>query len=154
MLGVAELKACEWGIHAVPAEVEANKALVLGYFLASHNAPFDLDVVDEVCTPAYATQQREWHEMERAAFPDKHFDVEGVVTEGDKVVIRWHFRGTHRGLFWTPLGTVPATGRTLDLRATLTYRIENGKIAEEIAAIDWLTVVQQLGAECTFPRRM
>jgi hypothetical protein len=28
------------------------------------------------------------------------------------------------------------TGRTLDLRATLTYRIENGKNAEEIAAIN------------------
>jgi len=109
---------------------EANKALVLSYFLASHNAPFDLDVIDEVCTPAYATQQREWHEMERAAFPDKHFDVEDVIAEGDMVVLRWHFRGTQQGSFWTPLGTVPATGRTLDLSATLIYRIENGKIAE------------------------
>jgi hypothetical protein len=57
---------------------EANKAIVLQYFLASHNALYNQDVIDEVCTPAY-TEQREWHEMEREAFPDKHFDVEGVI---------------------------------------------------------------------------
>ncbi len=83
--------------------------------------------------------------MEREAFPDKHFTVEDVIAEADKVVLRWSFRGTHAGEFGTPLGTVPATGKTLTLRATMTYRLEGGRIAEEWACIDWLDVVHQLG---------
>jgi predicted ester cyclase len=66
-------------------------------------------------------------------------------------VVRWHFRGTHLGDFWTPIGTVPPTGRPLELRATLIYRVEHGKIADEFAAIDWLDVVRQLGVMCTIP---
>ena len=124
-----------------------NKALVLRYFLESHNPPYRLDVIDETCAPEYAEQQKAWHQMEREAFPDKHFDIEEVIAEGDKVVLRWRFRGTHSGPFWTPAGTIPATGRPLTLTATLTYRLEDGKIAEEWAALDWLSVVQQLGAQ-------
>jgi predicted ester cyclase len=66
-------------------------------------------------------------------------------------VLRWRFRGTHSGAFWTPAGTIPATGRALKLTATLTYRLEDGKIAEEWAALDWLSVVQQLGALVILP---
>ena len=130
---------------------EANKTIVLRYFLESHNPPYSLDIIDATCTPAYAEQQRAWHRMEREAFPDKHFTVEDAVAEGDKVVLRWRFHGTHSGDFWTPVGTMPATGRPLTLTATLIYRLEDGKIAEEWAAIDWLTVVQQLGAEVQLP---
>ena len=89
--------------------------------------------------------------MERAAFPDKHFEVEDAIAEEDRVVLRWRFRGTHQGPFWTPLGTIPGTGRRLELTATLTYRVEDGKNAEEWAAIDWLSVVQQLGGTCAVP---
>jgi predicted ester cyclase len=85
------------------------------------------------------------------SFPDKHFEIEDVIAEGDKVVLRWRFSGTHEGPFWTPVGTMPGTSRQLELAATLTYRIEEGKIAEEWAAIDWLSVVQQLGGTCTAP---
>jgi predicted ester cyclase len=60
-------------------------------------------------------------------------------------VLRWSFRGTHAGEFWTPLGTVPVTEKTLTLSATITYRVKGGRIAEEWACIDWLDVVHQLG---------
>ena len=128
-----------------------NKSLVLRYFLESHNPPYRLEVIDETCTPEYAEQQKTWHQMEREAFPDKHFDIEEAIAEGDKVVLRWRFRGTHSGAFWTPAGTIPATGRPLTLTATLIYRLEDGKIAEEWAALDWLSVVQQLGAQVILP---
>jgi hypothetical protein len=35
----------------------------------------------------------------------------------------------------------------MEFSATMTFRLEDGRIAEEWASIDWLTVVQQLGAE-------
>ena len=83
--------------------------------------------------------------MEREAFPDKHFTIEDAIAEGDKVVLRWSFLGTHLGDFWTPLGTVPATGKSISVSATITYRLEGDRIAEEWACFDWLDVVQQLG---------
>lgn len=45
----------------------------------------------------------------RAAFPDLHFFVEEQIAEGDKVLTRFEWTGTHRGEF---LG-VPATGRSV-----------------------------------------
>jgi hypothetical protein len=42
-----------------------NKAIVLRYFLESHNPPYRLDVIDETCTPYSGVQQKTWHQMER-----------------------------------------------------------------------------------------
>ncbi len=91
--------------------------------------------------------------MERAAFPDKHFTVEGAIAEGDKVVLRWSVRGTHSAGFWTPVGTIPATGKRVAIEATLTYCLEDGKIAEEWGCFDWLGLVRQMGAEVRLPSR-
>jgi predicted ester cyclase len=128
-----------------------NNALVLRYFLESYNPPYHLTVITETCTLDYATQQTAWHTMERAAFPDKHFTIEDAIAEGDRVVVRWHFRGTHVGPFWTPVGTIAGTGTLLQVGATLTYRVDQGRIAEEWASVDWLAVIQQLGGICTVP---
>ena len=128
-----------------------NKALVLRYFLESHNPPYNLAVITETCTPGYATQQTAWHTMERTAFPDKLFTIDDAIAEGDRVVVRWHFRGTHVSTFWTPVGTIAGTGTLLQVGATLTYRVEQGRIAEEWASVDWLAVIQQTGGTCTVP---
>jgi ketosteroid isomerase-like protein len=41
-----------------------------------------------------------------SAFPDGHFTVEDVIAEGDKVVSRYTFRGTHQGR-WTAALVTP-----------------------------------------------
>jgi predicted ester cyclase len=35
----------------------------------------------------------------RAAFPDVHYSMEERLAEGNKVVVRYRFRGTHPGAF-------------------------------------------------------
>jgi len=124
--------------------VDENKAVVLRYFLESHNPPYNLDVIDETCIPEYAEVHRHWQQMERAALPDKEFTIEDVIAEGDKVVLRWTIHGTHLGEFATPLGSVPATGRRITLTSTATYRLAGGRI-------DWLHLLQQFGAEMRLP---
>ena len=47
---------------------------------------------------------------------------------------------------------MPATGRPLTLTATLIYRLEDGKIAEEWAAIDWLTICSNSAPRSSCPR--
>src|SRR5690349_4380743 len=42
-----------------------------------------------------------------AAFPDVHFTPEDMVAEGDRVVVRFSIRGTHKGEY----AGMPASGR-------------------------------------------
>lgn len=130
---------------------QENKAIVLRYFLESHNAPYDLDVMDETCAPEYAAEHKRWQRMEREAFPDKHFTIEDVIAEGDKVALRWTIRGTHLGEFWTPAGTAAPTDKPITLTSTAIYRVADGRIVEEWPWHDWLRLVQQLGAEVRLP---
>ncbi len=131
--------------------IEANKANVLRYFLESHNAPYNLDIMDETCIPAYAEEHKRWQAMERAAFPDKHFTIEHVVAEGDKVLLRWTIRGTHLGEFWTPVGTALPTGKAIALTSMALFRLEEGRIVEEWNVHDWLALLMQFGAEVRLP---
>jgi steroid delta-isomerase-like uncharacterized protein len=61
-----------------------------------------------------------------AAFPDVRVTVEGTVSEGDQVVVRWSATGTHTG---EGIGLKP-TGRKLTFRGMTWIRYENGKMME------------------------
>ncbi len=76
------------------------------------------------------------------AFPDLHWTIEDTIAEGDKVVIRCTFRGTHKGEFF---GIAP-TGKQVMVTATGTYRMKDGKIAEGWVNQDLFGLLQQLGA--------
>ena len=78
----------------------------------------------------------------RAAFPDGHFTVDETITEGDAVVHRWTFNGTHEGEF---LG-VPATGKKVQVTGTAVTHFRDGKITEHLADVDMLSILQQIGA--------
>jgi predicted ester cyclase len=65
-------------------------------------------------------------------FPDLEFAVDEQVAEGDRVASRWTLRGTHRG-------------RRVELWGIVISRLEDGKIVEDWAASDSLTLLRQLG---------
>ena len=75
----------------------------------------------------------------RAAFPDLHAVIHEQIAEGDKVMTRKTFCGTHRGEF---RGVSP-TGRQVSIDIV---RIANGQMVEHWSAIDWLGLMQQLEA--------
>jgi steroid delta-isomerase-like uncharacterized protein len=79
--------------------------------------------------------------MNRAAFSDFRFTTEDMIAEGDKVVIRWTWRGTHKGEF---MG-IPPTGKQVTVTGICIHRIEGGKNVEERHEIDLLGLMQQLG---------
>lgn len=78
----------------------------------------------------------------REAFPDMHFDLEDVVAEGDRVVVRWSGEGTHQG----PLLGLPPSGRSVELEGMSEHRLKNGRIAETWTQWDTLGVLRQLDA--------
>jgi steroid delta-isomerase-like uncharacterized protein len=77
-----------------------------------------------------------------SAFPDLRVTTNAVLSEGDTVVCRYTWDGTHRGDFFG----VPATGRRVTVSGISVYRVAGGKIVEEWWLEDLLGLMQQLGA--------
>lgn len=77
----------------------------------------------------------------RTAFPDLHFGIEEQIAEGDKVLTRFEWTGTHRAEF---LG-VPATGRPVKVWGMVMDRLVNGKIKDTRIIMDSLSLMMQLG---------
>ena len=76
-----------------------------------------------------------------ASFPDLHFSVEQMVSEGDRVVMQLLMEGTHQGSW---LG-IPASGKSLQVRMFTIHRVVQGKIVEDWVLVESLGVFQQLG---------
>src|SRR5262249_21675352 len=66
------------------------------------------------------------HSVFLSAFPDLQLTVEGIVAEGDEVVVRWSAVGTHDG---NSLG-FPATGRRVAFQGMTWIRYRDGKMME------------------------
>jgi steroid delta-isomerase-like uncharacterized protein len=78
----------------------------------------------------------------RSAFPDIHWVAEEVIAEGEKVVTRFAWTGTHAGTF---LG-VPATGKRVRVTGVVIDRLDANKMADSRILMDNLSLMQQLGA--------
>ena len=76
-----------------------------------------------------------------AAFPDMHVTVDEQVAEGDKFSTRRTWTGTHRGMY---RGIEP-TGKHVTWTQISIVRLEEGKIMEDWAVADGLTLLEQLG---------
>jgi predicted ester cyclase len=77
----------------------------------------------------------------RAAFPDLHVDVEDMLADGDKVVTRQTFRGTHRGTY---LGVAP-TGRTVDWGVIDILRLRDGRATDHWSEANLVSLLEQIG---------
>ena len=77
------------------------------------------------------------------AFPDQRIEaMEDLIAVDDRVVARFSMTQTHRGEF---MGIAP-TGKQVTIELIEIDRIENGRIAERWAKLDWLNVLRQLDA--------
>ena len=70
-----------------------------------------------------------------------YFSVEEQIAEGDKVVTRFEWTGTHRGEF---LG-VAATGRSVGVWGMVIDRLQSGRIKDTRIIMDTLGLMMQLG---------
>lgn len=77
----------------------------------------------------------------KKAFPDARLEIAFQLSEGDKVVTRYRWSGTHQGDYFD----IPATGKRVSWTVTSTFGIVNGKICEAWINYDRLVVMQQLG---------
>ena len=77
----------------------------------------------------------------RASFPDLRWQIDDMLTDGDKVVIRTTMRGTQRGEFFG----IPPTGRHVVVSGVHVLRLAGGKIVEHWGNNDDLGMMRQLG---------
>jgi steroid delta-isomerase-like uncharacterized protein len=80
------------------------------------------------------------------ALPDLHITTLDVAADEDTVWCRFVVEGTSE----SSLFGFPATGKTVRWDEIDTYRVANGKIAEEWSSPDMTNILYQLGA-CTPP---
>jgi steroid delta-isomerase-like uncharacterized protein len=65
-----------------------------------------------------------------------------VISNGDKVVVRWSRTGRHTGEF---MG-IPATGQQITLKGIDIFRLAEGKIADLWQEMDLLGILRQLSS--------
>jgi len=79
--------------------------------------------------------------MFKNAMPDAQVNLEYQIAEGDQVVSRYTWSGTHQG----ELFGVLATGKRVRWTVTSAFRIADGKIHETWVNWDQWSLMQQLG---------
>ena len=76
------------------------------------------------------------------AFPDFQLSIDDLLADGNQVILRWTFTGTHLG----PLADLPASGRQVRVpRGIAIFRIAGGKVDQGHLAWDKYALLQQLG---------
>ncbi len=78
----------------------------------------------------------------RSAFPDCSWEINDVIGEGNKVVVRWTARGTHAGA----LGGIAPTGIVVEVEGVTIFQLARGRVIEWRRIADDLGMLQQLGA--------
>ena len=132
---------------------EANKATIRRLVDELINNK-NYDVIDELFAPDFVEHEeipgidlgreglRQAFQMFHIAFPDLQVAIHDILADGDKVVAREQWTGTHQGEF---MG-MPATGKQVDFSVIDIVRLAEGKLVEHWAVTDMLALMTQLGA--------
>jgi steroid delta-isomerase-like uncharacterized protein len=80
------------------------------------------------------------------AFPDSKASFDRTHVAGnDTVVLELTWRGTHQGPLETPAGSIPATGKKIEIRAVAIIELKGEKARTQRHFFDMATLLQQLG---------
>ena len=88
-----------------------------------------------------AAANRGFYQSLWAAFPGARLTVDDTIVEGDKLALRFHLSGEHRGEF---LG-IPRTGRPFVLNGQTIVRFRDERVVERWTTGDLLGVLVQPG---------
>jgi len=130
-----------------------NKDLVRRFYKEVY-VDWNMALVDEVVSPQFVSHDwpqggptgprafRDYYSAIRSAVPDAHYEVDDLIAEGDRVVVRWRLLGTHKGNF---RGIAP-TGRSITLKGIAIYRLEDRKLIERWVVSDLHGLLEEIGA--------
>jgi len=82
------------------------------------------------------------------AFPDSKGSFDRTHVAGnDTVVLELTWRGTHQGPLEMPTGSIPATGRRIEIRAVAIVEVKGEKARAQRHFFDMASLLQQLGVK-------
>lgn len=131
--------------------VTANKELVRRLYKEVY-VDWNMELVDELVSTQFISHDwpkgsptgpegfRNFYSAIRSALPDARYEVDDLIAEGDKVVVRWRLLGTHKGAF----GGIAPTGQSIALKGIAIYRVEGGKLIERWVVTDLHGLLQEI----------
>ena len=87
----------------------------------------------------------EFSQMWADGFPDGRVKIDNVIASGDHVVVQFTGTGTQTGALKSPIGEIPATGRSITLNLCDVQEIRDGKIRLVQSYFDSASMLMQLG---------
>jgi len=131
---------------------EENKAIIRRFERAC--AIGDWATVDKLAAPNFIYHNPAYPEVQTreefrqtvviglmTAFPDLEFNIEDIIAEGDKVVVRYSFAGTQKGEF----AGIPPTNKRIKWTSIIINRLAGGKVVERWVESNALGMLLQLG---------
>ncbi len=91
-------------------------------------------------------QIRDYNQRFFRAVPDLHFDIKDLLAQGDKAVVSWIARGTHKGPLDLPGGgVIPATNKQIHEPGVTIVEFRDGMITRQDVYWDQVTFLTQIG---------
>ncbi len=121
----------------------SNKELVRRFYKDVY-VDWNMALVDEVVSPQFTSHDwpaggptgplafRHYYAAIRSAVPNARYEVDDLIAEDDRVVVRWRLLGTHKGEF---RGIAPS-GRAITLKGIAIHRVQGGKLMERWVVSD------------------
>jgi steroid delta-isomerase-like uncharacterized protein len=82
-----------------------------------------------------------------AAFPDSKATFDKALVAGETVVFELTWRGTHTGPLQTPSGTIPPTGKSIEVRGCAIQDLAGDRVRTQRHYFDMATLLEQLGVK-------
>lgn len=147
---------CQKQVEEGITEVEAQE--IADHVLEIWNVG-NLDLVDHTYAPDYVRHYvdiypdiegidayKKWITDTRTTFPDFNVTItDEPIIQGEMIVSRFVFTGTHTGPLNSPAGTLPPTGKKVRASGVTINHVIDGKIVEEWLYFNQASTLQQLG---------
>ena len=79
------------------------------------------------------------------AFTDSKVEATNVIATEEWAVAEYTARGTHNGPLVTPMNTIPATGRKIEMKFCQVFRVRDDKVSEVRLYFDAAGMMRDLG---------
>lgn len=108
------------------------------------NKIFDINVIGHDATSSLPLKGIDRitrvYELFFKSFPDARYSIEDIISEGDKITVRWRITGWHVHDFMD----MKASGNKIDVMGIIIYRLKNKKIVEYWGLFDSATLKKQI----------
>jgi len=128
-----------------------NKAIILRLYDEVF-FQWNLAVLDEIISPTFIGHEmptefgqgpasfRKFYQWLRKPFADLKYQVRDIISENDKVVVRWIWNGIHKAEF----KKIPPTNRSVSMTGIAIYRLETGMVVERWVEADRFGLRKQI----------